>query len=204
MPCEDKDKPALIRKALQLEYTLIAYNVVEAVISILAGVGADSIALVGFGLDSVIEIVAAGTLVWRLKGQGAADEHRMEKKALGIVGWTFFLLAAYLAYQSVSTLWLREPPRESLLGILIASLSLFVMPSLGWAKKRVAIQLGSRALEADAMETLICATLSAVLLIGLALNALWGWWWADPSAGLIMAVFIFKEGWEFVEESMEE
>lgn len=193
----------LIATALRLEYVLIAYNVLEAIASVWIGWRAGSIALVGFGFDSVIEVVAAGTLVWRLKKHSHDEEKESEidKKALRIVGVTFFLLAAYILYESIKTLVLKEMPDETYFGILIAALSLVIMPYLGLAKRKIARKIKSASLEADAMETLICATLSAILLIGLGLNAWLGWWWADPVAGLVMVLFIAKEGWEACEKS---
>lgn len=189
-----------------MEYFLILYNLLEAAASIGFGWRAGSIALVGFGLDSIIEVTAAGALVWRLKQHGLGNEEhesKAEKMSLRIVGITFFLLAAYILYDSVDTLWSHQMPQKSFWGILIALLSLIVMPYLGFLKRKIARQIESRALEADAMETMICAYLSAIVLIGLGLNTWLGWWWADPAAGLLMAGFIVKEGWETVEESVE-
>lgn len=200
------NKETLIRKALRLEYILISYNFLEAIVSIVAGWKAGSIALIGFGLDSVIEVTAAGTLVWRLKQHGLGDEDhesQAEKRALLIVGATFFLLAVYVLYESVVKLLAHRMTEKSFLGILITLLSLLVMPYLGFRKRDIARQIGSKALEADAMETMICAYLSAVVLAGLVLNAWLGWWWADPVAGLAMAGFIVKEGWEALEEARE-
>ena len=195
---------ALRRKALRLEYTLISYNVLEAVIAIAAGWQAGSVALVSFGLDSVIEVLAAGILVWRLRDSGSLEEESAkEKKALFLVGLTFFLLAAYVAFEAGSALLRQEAPESSRIGIALAVASLVVMPLLGLSKRKVALQMGSRALEADAWETLICAYLSFTLLIGLSLNALLGWWWMDPLAALVMVWFIVKEGWEAVEEARE-
>lgn len=205
MDCPE-DKHDLIKKALRLEYVLIGYNIIEAVISVGAGIMAGSIALVGFGLDSVIEVTSAATLVWRLKSHKHADdahESRVEKRALKVVGFTFFALAVYISVESVKTLWRHEAPSESMVGIIVASLSLLIMPYLGIMKKRIAIKINSPALEADAMETIICSVLSAILLAGLGLNALFGWWWADPVAGLVMVVFIVKEGWEAFEKAGE-
>lgn len=198
------DKPSLIRRALRLEYVLIAYNVLEAIVAIGAGVLARSIALTGFGLDSVIEVTSAAVLVWRLKKHEPDEETRAEKTVLRIVGVTFFLLAVYVSYESIQTLRLKEASSQSLIGIGLAILSSIVMPALGLRKRKVALELGSKALAADAVETLVCAYLSVTLLLGLGLNALFGWWWADPVAGLIMVGFILKEGWEAIEESREE
>ncbi len=200
------EKQTLIQKALRLEYLLISYNLLEAAAALAAGWKAQSITLVGFGLDSVIEVASAGTLVWRMKQTGLEDEEHeseSEKRALLIVGITFFLLAGYVIYESIEKLRLRQPPDRSFWGILIAILSLLFMPYLGLRKRKIAREIGSRALEADAMETMICAWLSAIVLVGVGLNACMGWWWADPAAGLVMSAFIVKEGWETFEESRE-
>lgn len=196
----DESRTTLIKRALSLEYLTVSWNVLEAVVAIGAGLAADSVALVGFGLDSVIEVTAAVALIWRLTRQ-AEEETAAEKRALLIVGLTFFVLAAYVAFESAKTLWLREAPRESPIGIALAVASSVVMPWLGFAKRRIAGRLGSKALAADAVETLLCAWLSGILLAGLGLNAFFGWWWADPAAGLLMAGFIVREGWEAVEDA---
>ncbi|MBI4441740.1 MAG: cation transporter [Acidobacteria bacterium] len=194
----------LRQKALRLEYTLVAYNFLEGVIAVAAGWRAGSIALVGFGLDSGIEILAAGILIWRLRHSGSLEEEtRKEKKALGWVGFTFFALAAYILWEAGNSLWHQETPEVSWIGIALAVASLGVMPYLGLAKRKIALEMGSRALEADALETLICAYLSFALLAGLGLNALLGWWWADPAAALAMVGYIVKEGWAAIEESRE-
>jgi divalent metal cation (Fe/Co/Zn/Cd) transporter len=191
------------RRAVQLEYFTVGWNVIEAGVAIIAGVLASSIALVGFGLDSVIETVAAVALLWRLRQRGEWEEAAAESRALRIVGATFFLLAAYVTYESVRDLWLRERPQESLIGMVLAGVSLVVMPVLGTAKRRLARRMGSRALAADGMETLLCAYLSFTLLLGLGLNAWLGWWWADPVAALAMVGFMLREGWEAFEGEAE-
>ena len=194
----------LRQKALRLEYTLISYNILEGIIAVAAGWRAGSIALVGFGLDSAIEVLAAGILVWRLRHSGSPDEEtKREKQALFGVGGTFFLLAGYILYEVGGSLYRGEEPESSWIGIALAVASLIVMPVLGLAKRKIARAMGSRALEADALETLICAYLSFALLLGLSLNAALGWWWADPVAALAMVGFIIKEGWEAVEEARE-
>ena len=186
---------ALRQGAIRLEYFTIFWNVLEALVAILAGLVAGSIALVGFGLDSVIEVVSGVALFWRLRQRGEL-ESRAEARALKIVGLTFFALAVYVGYESISNLWLRRQPEKSLVGIALAAVSLVVMPVLGYAKRRVARELGSRALAADAMETFLCSFLSLALLLGLALNAALGWWWADPVAALGMVAFMVREGRE--------
>ncbi|RME73713.1 MAG: hypothetical protein D6776_06520 [Planctomycetota bacterium] len=196
-----------LRRGLRLEALSIGWNVVEAVIAIGAGWLAGSIALVGFGLDSVIETIAGVALYRRLGAElGGVDEETAEsheRRALAIVGGTFFLLAAYILFEAGTTLWLREPPQESVLGMALASVSLVVMPLLAIMKKRTGDALGSRALVADANETFVCVYLSATLLLGLGLNALVGWWWADPVAALLMVPFVLREGREAWEESRE-
>jgi len=185
----------LRQRALRLEYFTIFWCALEALVGLLAGVLAGSIALLGFGLDSVLEVVAGAALIWRFR-QPDELEGEAESRALRIVGLTFFALAAYVSYESLGDLWLRQKPKESLAGIGLAAVSLVVMPLLGRAKRGVARHLGSRALEADAMETYLCALLSLTLLVGLGLNAGLGWWWADPAAALVMVVFMVREGFE--------
>ena len=180
-----------LRRGRRLEYLTIGWNSLEAFIAIGAGLVAGSIALVGFGFDSVIEVSSGVILLWRLSGN---DER--EKIALRLIGVSFFALAAYVAFDAVKSLWFRESPEESYIGIALAALSLIVMPILARAKRRVAANLNSRALEADSRQTDICAYLSAILLAGLGLNALFGWWWADPFAALLMIPIIAKEGIE--------
>lgn len=206
MPQIGVSKQLLIRKALILEWTTVIWNVFEGIIAISAGIWAGSIALVGFGLDSCIEVTAAGTLIWRLGKHGSHnpdEESDAEKIALRVVGITFFMLAAYVGYESVHALWTKEEPRASFIGIFLSVLSSVVMPVVALMKRKVAKQLGSKALEADAMETMVCSVLSITLLVGLSLNAFLGLWWADPMAGLVMVVFILKEGYEAIQESRE-
>lgn len=183
------------RRAVRLEYLTIVWNTAEAVVALLAGTLAGSIALVGFGLDSIIETISGAALLWRLRQHGDFEQVA-ESRALRIVGLTFFALAAYVGYKSASDLWFRRQPGESLVGMVLAGVSLVVMPLLGRAKRRLAVKLGSRALAADGMETLLCAYLSFTLLLGLGLNAWLGWWWADPVAALVMVGFMLREGRE--------
>lgn len=183
-----------VRRGLKLEYVTLAWNALEALIAIVAGVIAGSIALVGFGLDSVIEMSSGAALIWRLISDAdEARRERVEQLSLRIVGLCFASLAIYVAYESITTLRLREKPEESLPGIFIAAASLIVMPLLARAKRRVAAGLNSGAMHADSRQTDICAYLSAILLGGLLFNAILGWWWADPVAGLIMVPIIVKE-----------
>jgi len=185
----------LRRRAIRLEYFTISWNLLEALIAIGAGIVAGSIALVGFGLDSIIETISGVVLLWRLRQRGEF-ESRADSRALRIVGLTFFALAAYVGYESVRDLWFRQRPEESVVGIILAAVSLVVMPLLGRAKRRVAREIGSRALAADAMETYLCSLLSATLLAGLLLNGTLGWWWADPVAALVMVAVMVHEGVE--------
>jgi divalent metal cation (Fe/Co/Zn/Cd) transporter len=177
----------------------IAWNSLEAVIAIAGGVLAASIALIGFGLDSVVEVTSAAVITWRLWRQGAdhAANERAERRAVRLISLSFFAIAAYVAADAASTLvGLREEPQHSPLGLAITTLSLLVMPCLAWAKRRVAARLSSVALKADAAETQLCTYLSAVVLVGLAANALVGWWWMDPVAGLVVAAVAVREGRE--------
>jgi cation diffusion facilitator family transporter len=186
------------RKALLLEYFTVGYNFLEALASILFGYMAGSPALVGFGMDSVVESLSGMVLIWRLRKHGSADdeEERIERRAQMFVGITFLVLALYIFYESVSKLYLGERPETSIPGIAIAIASLMVMPLLAISKVRVARRIGSKALIADAKETIVCALLSVALLIGLTLNLLFGMWWADPVAGFFIVIFLVKEGVE--------
>lgn len=187
-----RQESAHVRRGRLLEYLTIGWNVLEAVVAIGAGLFAGSIALVGFGVDSVIESTSGAILLWRLR-DGERGEQR-ERIALRLVGISFLLLAAYVAFDAVKSLIARESPEASYIGIGIAALSLIVMPLLARAKRRVAAQLNSRAMKADSRQTDLCAYLSAILLGGLLLNALFGLWWADPVAGLVMLPIIAREG----------
>lgn len=197
----------LYRRGLLLEYFTVAYNVAEAAASIAFGLAAGSVALVGFGLDSVIESLSAVVLIWRLRQHGSVSREREEKiesRATRVVAVTFFVLAAYVLYQSVSTLVRAEKPEASLPGVIIAAISLVVMPLLAWLKRDVGGRIGSAALIADSKETLACSFLSLALLVGLGLNYLFGFWQADPIAGLVIVIFLFLEGYETWKEAGEE
>lgn len=195
-------RPALLRRGIHLEYLTVGWNSLEAVVAVGAGLLAGSIALVGFGLDSVVEVLAGSMLLWRLRvevahGHGECDDTRQaESRALRFVGATFFLLAAYVTYESGRKLVNQERPEESPIGLALAVASLLLMPLLALAKLKVARALGSRALAADAKETAVCSFLSLALVVGLGANALWGWWWADPVAALAMVPLMLKEGKE--------
>ena len=201
--CADHSTPEMTRLArwgLWLVAGTLAYNVVEAVVALWAGSEAGSIALFGFGLDSVIEVVAASALLWRLSVEArGGDPERIEKaegKVRRLIGLTFLVLAAYVTVQAVYTLTTQSRPEESLVGIALAAASLIIMPLLAWGKLRVARGLGSEALRAEAKETLACAYLSFTLLLGLLLNATLGWWWADPAVALLMVPWLVREGLE--------
>jgi divalent metal cation (Fe/Co/Zn/Cd) transporter len=207
----DRSRSALLARGAALEYFTIGYNTLEALVAIGAGILAGSVALVGFGLDSVIEIAAGATLLWRLKREshvGAAiseDEHTsLERKALLIIGLTFFALSAYILIEAGYKLLTGEGAEESTTGIILAAASLIIMPVLAFLKHRTARGLKSQALAADAMETWVCSYLSLALLAGLGLNAAFGWSWADPLAALAMLPLVIREGWEAFEEAREE
>ena len=178
-----------IKRGRRLEYYTIGWNSLEAVISIGAGLLAGSIALVGFGIDSVIEVSSGAIILWRL----VSRQHR-ERLALKLVGGGFLALAVYIAADAVKSLWFHEVPEASYVGIAIAAVAMITMPLLARAKRKVAADLHSRAMEADSRQTDICAYLSAILLADLGLNAVFGWWWADPAAALIMIPIIVREG----------
>lgn len=176
----------------RMEYFTIGWNVLEAAVAVGAGIAAGSIVLVGFGVDSVVESMSGAILLWHLRTH-EADEAR-ERQALRLVGLSFLVLAAYVAYDACSSLIGREAPEISIVGIVLALLSLIVMPLLARQKRRIAGRLRSHALAADSRQTSLCAYLSAILLGGLGLNALLGWWWADSVAALVMVPIIGYEG----------
>ena len=188
---------ALRRRAVRLEYFTVGWNVLEAVVALAAGVASSSIALVGFGLDSIIETSSGVALLWRFKQQTVSERHA-ESRAVKVVGTTFLALAAYIGVEAGRNLWFRRMPEFSLPGFILAIFSLVVMPILGVAKRHLAHRLHSRALAADGLETLLCAYLSATLVLGLALNGALGWWWADPLAALAIAGFMVREGVEIL------
>lgn len=193
MPTVSREQ--VVTRGIQLEYLTIGWNIVEGIVAVVAGALASSIALVGFGVDSLIETSSGFILLWRLKAERAGrDIERLERRALQLVGISFLVLASYVTWDAIRTLWQREAPEATTLGIVIAVLSLMVMPLLARAKRKAAGELNSRALAADSRQTTICAYLSAILLGGLGLNALFGWWWADPVAALVMVPIIVKEG----------
>jgi divalent metal cation (Fe/Co/Zn/Cd) transporter len=187
------------RTGRRLQYVTIVWNSAEAVVALTAGFFAGSIALVGFGFDSVVEVTSGAAALWRL-GHDSDEVKReaAERRSLRIIGICFLILAAYVLYESAAVLAEGTAPQRSFVGIIVAALSLIVMPLLVRYKRRIARQLTSGALEAEARQTRVCAYLSAILLAGLGLNAWWGWWWADPLAGLAMVPLIAWEGLEAV------
>jgi divalent metal cation (Fe/Co/Zn/Cd) transporter len=188
---------ALVRRGQRLECFTIGYNSLEGLVSIIAGAVAGSVSLIGFGLDSIIEVTSGAALLWRLHHDlDHSKREQIERTTLRIVGGCFIALAAYIAYESGSTLIRHEIPERSIPGIMIAAISVVVMPMLARAKRRVAAGIESGAMGADSRQTDFCTYLSAILLGGLLLNAIAGWWWADPVAGLVMVPIIAKEGIE--------
>ncbi|WP_414939129.1 cation transporter [Amycolatopsis sp. cmx-11-51] len=190
----DSDRRAVLsRRVRLLVAATIGYNVIEAVVAISAGTIASSTALVGFGLDSVIEVASATAVAWQFSGK---DPEARERTALKVIAVSFFALAAYVAVESVRTLFGAEPAEHSTVGIVLAAVSLLVMPFLSHAQRRAGRELGSASAVADSKQTLLCTYLSGVLLVGLLLNSLFGWYWADPLVALVIAALAVKEGRE--------
>ena len=189
----------LHKKALYLSYFTVGYNVIEGILSILAAFLSGSIALFGFGLDSFVESLSGVIMIWRFrKKRLAKEEERIEKRAVRFVGYTFFILAFYVAFESMRKLYEFEAPDPSILGIIIASLSVIIMPILSHTKYQTGKLLKSKSLIADSKETIACAALSVVLLTGLGLNYFFGLWQADPVIGLVIAMFLIREGHESI------
>ena len=186
-------RQVLTRRIRLLVAGTISYNVVEAAVALAAGAQASSTALIGFGLDSVIEVSSAAAVAWQF---ARPDHEAREKAALRIIALSFFALAAYVSVESFRALVGFAEPRPSIAGIVLAAVSLLVMPLLSWAQRRAGRELGSRSAVADSQQTLLCSYLSAVLLVGLGLNSLFGWSWADPIAGLVIAAVAVREGLE--------
>lgn len=195
-----RGRPELLRRALRLEYLTVGWNVVEGIVSVAAAVAAGSVALLGFGIDSFVETISGAILVWRLHAErwalDAEAVERLDRRAHKLVGISLFLLAAYVAFEATRSLIARERPEPTLVGIAITSLSMAVMWWLARAKRRAAVALGSRALRADSFQTSACLWLSLITLVGIGLNAVFGWWWADPAAALGMTWFLVREGRE--------
>jgi divalent metal cation (Fe/Co/Zn/Cd) transporter len=194
------DRAGIVRHGRRIEYFTILWNLLEGLVAVIAGAAAGSISLVGFGIDSFIEVASGSTLLWRMSVDAdVAGRERNEKRALKIVGVCFLGLAAYIIYESVLDLCVRRAPERSIPGIVLACVSLVVRPLLSRAKRKVGRALGSAAMHADAKQTAFCAYLSAILLAGLLLNTLFELWWADPAAALIMVPIIAREGIEGVQ-----
>jgi divalent metal cation (Fe/Co/Zn/Cd) transporter len=178
------------KRAVRVELFTVGWNVIEAVVALAAGAVAGSVALIGFGLDSLVEVSAAVVVLWQFYGIPEEREHR----ALKLIGGCFFALAAYVALTSLRDLLTQAKPEASIIGIVLTAISLVVMPLLARAKTRIGRDIGSRSLAADSGQTRLCAYLSAVTLVGLAANAALGWWWADPLAALAIAAIAVSEG----------
>jgi divalent metal cation (Fe/Co/Zn/Cd) transporter len=197
MPSVASLRTQQLQRGILLEYLTIGWNIVEGIVAVASGTLSGSIALVGFGVDSFIETSSGVILLWRLRAEHrGTNAERVERIALRLVGVSFMVLAAYVAFDSAKTLIHGEAPERSILGIAIAVASLIVMPWLASEKRKTAGNLSSAALRADSRQTSLCAYLSFILLAGLLLNALLGWWWADPIAGLCMVPIIINEGRE--------
>lgn len=192
---EPADRALLTRRARRLEYFTIVWNSLEGLVGVTTGALAGSVSLVGFGVDSFIEVTSGAALLWRMSADtDHCQRERREARTLKIVGACFLALATYVAADAVWNLWSRSPASPSTPGIVLAAASLVAMPLLSRAKRRVARGLSSGAMHADARQTEFCTYLSAILLGGLLLNALLGWWWADSIAALVMTPVIAKEG----------
>ena len=198
----------LHRRAPRLEWLTTGWNILEAIVAIGAGLLSGSVALIAFGFDSLIEVLSAAALLWRLLRAGPrateAEQSRAERGALYLVALTFFLLGVYITIDAAKALIARSLPETSAIGIGLSIASLVAMPALGYTKQVTARTMGSKALAADATETWVCAYLSAALLLGLGLHSLMGWWWADPAGALIMVPFVVWQGLKAVQEAREE
>ncbi len=192
------DRPALTRKGTKLAWLTIGWNTIEGLVAIASGVVAGSIALIGFGVDSYVEVFAGAVILWRLskEAHGQHVSEQAERRAVKLIAATFLFLAVGIAIESIRKLVTGEHPGASPVGIAVTIVSLIVMPLLARAKRRVGKQLDSRAVQADATETVLCVYLSAIVLLGLVLNAAFGWWWADPLAGFGIVYVAGREGFE--------
>ena len=191
------DREAMVRRGLRLNYLTLAYNTLEAILSLAAAVRSGSIALMGFGFDSVIEVAASGAAQWRLRADAdRARRARVERRTAQSIAGSFLLLGIYVVADSITSLWRREQPQRSILGLVVLGVSVVVMPVLARAKRRVALRVDSVALSGEAAQTSLCAYLSAIALAGVGLNAWLGWWWADPVAALAMVPIMAREAAE--------
>ncbi|MGH7901899.1 MAG: cation diffusion facilitator family transporter [Thermodesulfobacteriota bacterium] len=198
-----KDNSNLFKNALYLSYFSVGYNLLEGIASLLAGGIAGSIALIGFGLDSFVESLSGGIMIWRFKKHGSnssQSEEEIESKATRLIVYTLFFLGAYVLYESLKKLYYREIPEPSLFGIIIAIASIIAMPILFYLKNKIGRSIGSRSLIADSKQTLACVLLSVALLIGLGLNYLYKLWWTDPVVGLFIVGFLIREGYKTLKE----
>jgi len=198
---ETSRSPGAIQRALRLEYLTVGWNLVEGVIAVTAGLLAGSVAILGFGIDSFVECASAAVMIWRLRAERdpAMSPQRLEgleRRAQRLVAGSLFMLGAYVTCDAAHTLWTGERPSFSSVGLVLIIISLGVMLWLARAKRRIARELGSRAMEADAFQTTACWWLSLAALTGIGLNGAFGWWWADPIAGFAIAALIVKEGRE--------
>lgn len=184
-------RAVLARRIRLLVAATITYNIAEAVIAITAGTVASSIALIGFGLDSVIEVSSAAAVAWQFSG---ADPERRERAALRVIAFSFVVLAVYVSVEALRALLGAGEAERSTVGIVLVAISVAIMPFLSWAQRRAGRELGSASAVADSKQTLLCTYLSAAVLAGLVLNAALGWWWADPAAALVLAVLAVREG----------
>jgi divalent metal cation (Fe/Co/Zn/Cd) transporter len=197
---ESAQRPELLRRALGLEYLTVGWNIVEGILSVAFALAAGSIALLGFGIDSFVETTSGAVILWRLYAERRARNHeeieRLDKRAHKLVGLSLFLLAGYIAFEAAKDLITGERPDPTLAGMIITTISMVAMGWLARAKRRTAAALASRAMEADSFQTTACWWLSLITLVGIALNAALGWWWADPVAALGMTYFLVAEGRE--------
>lgn len=191
-------RSASLKRGVRLEYFTLSWNAIEAIVGLAAGIAAGSVALTGFALDSIVEAASGGVLLWRLRAEthGGRQAEEVEERAVRLLAIAFLALAAYITIQATVDLVAASRPDESVIGIVMALVSLVVMPLLAWRKRLVARELNSRAMQADSAQTMLCTYLSVVLLFGLLANALFGWWWADPIAGLGIAALAAREGRE--------
>ena len=196
-------KQDLNKTALSLSYITVAYNVIEGVASIMVGIFTGSVALISFGMDSFIESLSGSVMIWRFRKHESLtreQEEKMEQKAIKLVGYSFIILGIYVFYESISKLYFQEKPMASLIGIVIAILSILIMPFLTYLKHHTGKKLNSKSLVADSKQTFVCTIMSITLLIGLGLNFFYGIWWADPAAGIVISLLLFKEGYQALKE----
>ena len=196
-------KDELHLKALRLSYFTVGYNIIECILSIISGIIAGSTALLGYGSDSLVESLSGTIMIWRFRKHkkiSKEEEEKIEKKAIFLIGITFFIFGTYILFESIRKLIIQEKPEPSIIGIIIAIASIIVMPILFLSKYKTGKTIGSNSLIADSKQTLACLFMSFSLLIGLGLNYLWGFWQADPIVGLIIVIFLFKEGYESIFE----